>query len=114
MSEHIKIEPAGGHWVVRAGGAVLGESSNALYLTEEGYNPVIYFPKPDVAMEFLDVSEKLTTCPHKGEATHYSIVTKSTVLQDAAWSYDTPNEQVAQIADHIAFYSRDDVTVERV
>ncbi len=114
MSEHIKIVPAEGHWVVRAGGAVLGESSNALYLTEEGYTPVIYFPKSDVAMEFLDVSEKLTTCPHKGEATHYSIVTKSTVLQDAAWSYDTPHEQVAQIADHIAFYSRDDVTVERV
>lgn len=114
MSDHIKIQPATGTWVVRAGGAVLGESNAALELSESGYDPVIYFPKGDIAMEFLDVSEKSTTCPHKGDATHYSIVTKSTVLQDAGWSYDTPKVAVAQIAGHIAFYARDDVAVEQV
>ena len=34
MSEHIKIHKADGVWSVRAGGAVLGESSNALELID--------------------------------------------------------------------------------
>ena len=36
-----------------------------------------------VAMEFLDASEKSTSCPHKGVASYFSIVTKSTTIKDA-------------------------------
>ena len=67
---------------MRAGGAVIGETQNALELTEGRYAPVIYFPRGDVAMAFLERTDKVTTCPKKGEAAHYSIVTKSTVLQE--------------------------------
>ena len=114
MADHIKIRPADGTWSVRAGGAVLGESINALELTEGDYPPVIYFPRDDVAMEFLDTSDKSTTCPHKGQASYFSIVTKSTVLKDAAWSYETPKDTVAEIAGHLAFYPSDTVTVEKL
>ncbi len=114
MADHIKIQPADGTWVVRAGGAVLGESSAALELREGDYGPVIYFPRGDIAMDFLDPSEKVSTCPHKGDAVHFSIVTKSTVLTDAAWSYESPIDGVADITGHLAFYPRDDVTVEQV
>lgn len=114
MADHIKIRPAEGTWTVRAGGAVLGESSNALELSEGDYPAVIYFPREDIAMEFLDPSDKSTTCPHKGDASYFSIVTKSTVLQDAAWSYETPKETVAQIAGHLAFYASDTVAVEEI
>lgn len=114
MADHIKIRPAGGTWTVRAGGAVLGESANALELSEGDYPAVIYFPRSDIAMEFLDTSEKSTHCPHKGDASYFSIVTKSTVLQDAAWSYETPKEGVAAIKDHLAFYASDTVTVEKI
>ncbi len=114
MADHIKIRPADGTWSVRAGGAVLGESANALELSEGSYPPVIYFPRDDIAMEFLDTSDKSTTCPHKGDASYFSIVTKSTVLKDAAWSYETPKEGVAEIAGHLAFYPSDTVTVEKL
>ena len=114
MSDHIKIRPADGTWTVRAGGAVLGESSNALELTEGEYPMVIYFPREDIAMEFLDTSDTRTTCPHKGEASYFSIVTKSTVLKDAAWSYENPKEGVAAIKDHLAFYASDTVAVEQI
>lgn len=43
MADHIIIRPATGTWVVRAGGAVLGESTQALELIEEDREPVIYF-----------------------------------------------------------------------
>ena len=82
----ITIEPAGGTWSVRAGGAVIGESSNALQLHEDGHAAVIYFPRADIATAFLDASAHTTTCPHKGTASYYSIVTKSRTLENAAWS----------------------------
>jgi len=104
MAEHIKIRPATGTWVVRTEGAVIAESSNALELTEGDMAPVIYFPRDDVAMSFLDRSESRTTCPHKGEASYFSVVGSAGTLQDAGWSYETPNEAVAEIAGYIAFY----------
>lgn len=104
MTSHIKIRKAAGTWVVRAGGAVLGESKNALELTEGDYPPVIYFPREDIGMAFLDASAQTSHCPFKGDATYYSIVTKSNVIRNAAWSYETPNEEVARIAGYLAFY----------
>ena len=114
MADHIKVQPAEGTWVIRAGGAVLGESTNALELTEGDFPAIIYFPREDIAMEFLDASDKTTTCPWKGDASYFSIVTKSTVLKDAVWSYETPKEAVAAIKDHLAFYTGDLVAVEKV
>lgn len=114
MSETITISPAEGTWVVRAGGAVLGESDHALWLEEDGHTPVVYFPRGDIAVEFLDRSEKTTHCPKKGDASYFTIVTKSTTIPDAVWSYEEPMEGVAEIAGHLAFYASERVTVERV
>lgn len=114
MAEHITIRPAEGTWVVRAGGAVLGETDRALELKEGSYAPVIYFPREDIAMEFLDTSNKKTTCPHKGEASYFSIVTKSTTLENSVWSYEAPKEAVRDIAGYLAFYSGDLVAVEQI
>lgn len=114
MADHIKITDAEGTWVVRAGGAVLGESDAALELAEGGYPSVIYFPRADIAMAFLEATEHRTTCPHKGEASYFSIVTKSTVLKNAAWSYETPLPEVGRIKDHVAFYVSDQVAVEQL
>ena len=114
MTDHIKIHKAEGTWVVRAGGAVLGETRNALELVEGEMAPVIYFPREDVAMAFLDRSDTASHCPQKGDATYYSIETKSKSLTDAAWSYEDPKPGVDRIAGHIAFYASDAVAVERV
>ena len=103
MSEHIEIHKTNTKWVVRAGGAILGESSNALELIEEGYAPVIYFPRSDIAMAFLDASQNTSHCPRKGDANYFSIQTKSTVLENVAWSYETPHQNVAQIKGYLAF-----------
>ena len=114
MADHITIKQANGTWTVRAGDAVLAESENALELKEGSYGPVIYFPRDDIAMAFLDDSEKTSHCPYKGDASYFSIVTKSTTIKDAAWSYEAPKEGVEAIAGHLAFYESDKVTVEQV
>ncbi|MDF1802749.1 DUF427 domain-containing protein [Thalassovita sp.] len=114
MGKTMTIHKAAGTWVVRAGGAVLGETKNALELNEDGLPAVIYFPRSDIAMAFLDKTEKTTHCPLKGNATHYSIVTKSTTLTDAAWSYEAPTTDAERIKDYLAFYKTDVLAVERV
>lgn len=114
MAPKITITSAPGTWVVRAGGAVLGESKNALELVEGDYPAVIYFPREDIATAFLDESDHTSTCPFKGEASYYSIVTKSKTIENAAWSYETPKDDVARIKGYLAFYATEEVAVERV
>ena len=113
MADHIKIRPATGTWVVRAGGAVLGESTNALELVEGDYPPVIYFPREDLAMAFLDPTDTTSTCPYKGNATYYSIIAKSGEIANAAWSYEDPIAGMEQIQGHLAFF-KDKAAVEEV
>lgn len=108
------IRKAEGTWTVRAGGAVLAESREALELSEGSLPEVIYFPRGDVAMAFLDKTDHSSHCPKKGDATYYTIITKSTQLQNAAWSYEDPLPGAERIKDHLAFYPSETVTVERV
>lgn len=108
----ITIKPAIGKQIVLAGGAVIAESANALELSEGDYPPVIYFPRDDVAMVFLDASEQRSTCPYKGEATYYSIAVKSGTIENAVWSYEKPIDAVSEIAGYLAFYS-DRVKVQK-
>ncbi|MCO8144167.1 DUF427 domain-containing protein [Rhodovulum tesquicola] len=113
MAEHVAIHRAEGAWVVRAGGAVIAESRNALELVEGDRAPVIYFPREDVAMAFLERSDSRTTCPVKGEASYYTLHAKSYDIPDAGWCYENPGPGVERIAGHLAFHA-DKVTVEQL
>ncbi len=114
MVDHISIRKAAGTWTVRAGGAVLGESANALELVEGDYPAVIYFPRSDIAMAFLDPGDKTSHCPHKGDARYFSVVTKSRTLENVVWSYEAPKDAAEQVKDYIAFHNVDEVTVEEI
>ena len=110
----IRIRKATGTWVIRSGGAVLGESSRVLELAESNLAPVIYFPRDDIAMALFDRTEKTTFCPHKGTANYFSIVNKSSVTENAVWSYEDPIESVADIKDHLAFVLSESVKIEQL
>lgn len=113
MADHISIRNASGTWVVRASGAVLGESGAALELTEGQSPSVIYFPRSDIAMSFLEQTTSTTQCPYKGAATYFTVSGPDGDIVDAAWSYEAPNDQVSEIAGYIAFYS-DRVAIEKL
>lgn len=114
LTNKISIHPADGTWVLRAGGAVIGESTRALELLEGGnYPAVIYFPREDLGMAFLEPSPTVTTCPHKGQASYFNIAINGGLIRDAGWCYETPLAGVERIAGHIAFYP-DRVTIEQV
>ncbi len=111
MSDHIKLTALTGTYSIRAAGAVLGESANVIELREGDYAPVLYVPRADLAMAFFDKTATSTHCPHKGDASYYTLQAKSGPISDAAWSYETPKAGLEQIAGHLAFYP-EKVTVE--
>ena len=111
---HIEITPAEGVWTVRTPDGVLVESRRAQALAEGGHDPVVYFPREDVAMALLEPSEKVTRCPHKGAAAHFHYVGPNGRVDDVAWSYEAPDQAAAEpIAGYLAFYG-DKVTVEEL
>jgi uncharacterized protein (DUF427 family) len=103
MLKEISVHKATGTWVVRTDNSVLGESRKALELIEGALPPVIYFPREDIGMAFLEPSDKTTTCPKKGVASYFHLVGRSGQVDNVAWTYETPNADAASIAGYLAF-----------
>ena len=112
MASHITITPIAGPVTVFAGGTPPGESRNALEMKEGSYPSVIYVPRGDIDVGRLMRTERATTCPWKGQASHYSIRTGDGTLDHAVWSCETPLPEMASIAGLLAFCP-DRVTVTR-
>ena len=105
MASHIKITPIATPVTVRAGNTLLGETKNALQMTEGSYGAVVYVPRADMALDLLTKTNRQTTCPHKGACSYYSITTPGGVLENVVWSYETPIAGMESIAGHLAFYT---------
>ena len=89
---------------VKVGELIVADSAEALVLQESDHLPVYYFPIKDVDESFLMPSTTRTECPYKGVASHYSLNTGVTLVQDAGWRYLEPVKGCPPIADYMAFY----------
>jgi uncharacterized protein (DUF427 family) len=78
---------------------ILAESNDTIVV--EGNH---YFPPEAVNWDYFQKSSKHTTCPWKGQASYYTIVTGDKTEPDAAWYYPEPKEAAKQIKDYVAFY----------
>ncbi len=83
----------------------IARTDSALLLRETGYPPVHYIPIADVADEYLEKSDTITTCPFKGHAMYYSIMAGGKEHSDAAWRYLDAFPEFSGIKDFVAFYS---------
>ena len=99
----IAIRPAGGRVRVTFNGEIIAESRDALVLEEGKYQPVYYLPRKDVKMERLIRTSHTTHCPHKGDATYFSLCNGRTA-RNTVWSYEHPLEGVSAIEEPLAFY----------
>jgi uncharacterized protein (DUF427 family) len=55
-------------------------------------------------MDLLERTDRVTTCPFKGEANYFSIRDGHDRDDNAVWTYETPRADVAEIASYLAFY----------
>lgn len=85
-------------------GHEIADSDDALVLSEQGHDPVFYFPREDVQFTSFRRNDHVTHCPHKGAATHFTLMRDGHVIENAAWSYEDPLEGCELIKDRIAFY----------
>jgi uncharacterized protein (DUF427 family) len=91
--------------VVTLAGEVIAESTDALTLREANYPPVSYIPRKDVNMAMLERTAHASYCPYKGDAAYFSIPVGGERSVNAVWTYESPYSAVAQIKDHVAFYT---------
>jgi len=100
----IAVEPFAGIVSVWVNGVEMARSESALVIAESVYPAVYYIPRSDIAMDHFRRSQKVTHCPYKGDAAHFSVTADGQDTEDVAWYYETPYDGVAGIAGHVAFY----------
>ena len=105
MSSHIGIEPVGGAVKVVFNGTVVAHSRRALVLREGSLAAVHYIPRADVRMEHFVHTDHHSHCPHKGDASYWTLTVGGESAENAVWSYEDPLDEVAAIKDNMAFYA---------
>lgn len=103
---HVEIAPSRARVRVLWRGEVIADSRRAIEMREgeskSRVSPVVYYvPREDVRMERLARTAHGTHCPFKGDASYYSLKGGA---ENAAWSYETPYDEMAAIQGHLAFY----------
>jgi len=103
MSAHrITTGPARKRVRVHFNGELIADTTDAIALNEAKYPVVYYVPRQDARMDRLARTAHRTHCPFKGDASYYSIQGGP---ENAAWSYETPYDEVEAIRGRLAFYS---------
>jgi uncharacterized protein (DUF427 family) len=83
----------------------IADSDEVMVVHEAGRPPTRYFPRKHVFMVFLRQTDKVTHNPDKGDARYFTIYRDQHLVENIAWSYETPKPPFADIAGRIAFRS---------
>lgn len=110
----ITVERNPARVVVTLAGTKIADSQDALTLQESNYPAVQYIPRKDVDMSLLERTDHETYCPYKGDAAYFTINVGDQTLANSVWTYEQPYDSVADIKDHVAFYTdRVEVVVDQ-
>lgn len=100
----LRFEPTARRMRAILAGTAIADSTDAQLVLEGNGIPVVYFPKDDVRMDLMEPTNRRTQCPHKGEASYWSIRVGDTTATNAAWAYENPITQAQAIRGYVAFY----------
>ena len=103
---HVRIEPSPRRVRAVVGGETIADSTRMSLLHEANHLPVYYFPLEDVRLDLMAKTETSTHCPYKGDASYWSLTLGGRNVDDILWSYETPFDEVPELAGLAAFYWR--------
>lgn len=89
---------------VEFGGETVADTTSAKMLHESNILPVLYLPIDDVRSDLIEPTTHTTHCPFKGDASYWTLRAGNRVAENAMWGYPEPKDDVAVLADHVAFY----------
>ena len=102
-SFRLEVMPVPDRIAVEFNGATIADSRAAVTLCETRLPPVFYFPSADVTSEYLHTTDHHTNCPFKGNASYWDIEVAGRRAANAAWSYQAPYADAADLAGLVAF-----------
>lgn len=104
FAHNISITAAEYEITLTCNGETVARTVRAIRLHEPPLLPVYYVPRDDANMALLTPTRHKTTCPFKGEASYFTLEAGGERFENAAWSYESPRDEVAEIKGFIAFY----------
>lgn len=99
-----RVEPAGEHIVVRLGGEVIADTSDAVRVLETSHPPVYYLPRSAFAEGTLVPAAGSSFCEFKGDARYLSVQSGDATAERSAWFYPTPSPGYEALIDRVALY----------
>ena len=85
-------------------GETVADSVRMRMMHETRHLPVYYFPVDDVRMDLLERTDHTTHCPHKGDASYWSVRVGDRIADNVMWSYEDPMDSVPDLKGLVAFY----------
>ena len=101
---YVRVEASPRRVRAVVGGETVADSTRMRLLHEANHLPVYYFPLEDVRMDLMTRTDTGTHCPYKGDASYWSLTVGGRKVDDILWSYETPFDEVPELAGIGAFY----------
>lgn len=98
-----RLERATRRWRALFAGHLIADSPEAFVLHRGDLAPMVFFPRGDVAMEYMSRTDRRHASPRLGEAVSYTLLMDGSWAENAVVSFDNPDEDFSQIAGHLAF-----------
>ncbi|MBT5773855.1 MAG: DUF427 domain-containing protein [Dehalococcoidia bacterium] len=98
------VEPTARRVRATFNGETVVDSQQAMLLFERGHVPHYYFPREDVRFDLLQPTDHSTHCPHKGDASYWTLRVADRVAQNAAWAYPDPIQGQQSLSNLVSFY----------
>jgi len=99
-----RVEPVTSRVVVRLGGRIIADTTDAVRVLETSHPPVFYLPHSAFVPGVLQPAEGQTVCEYKGVASYLDLVAADTRSTSAAWFYPSPRPGYTELLERIAVY----------
>lgn len=100
-----RVEPVTRPIRVVFAGVEVAATTAAYRVVETAGAPVYYLPPQHVRTEYLRRRDHVSLCEWKGQAHYWSLHVGTRTVENAAWSYPSPEPEYAAIRDHFAFFA---------
>lgn len=99
-----RVEASSERVIVRLGGRIISDTTDAVRVLETSHPPVYYLPTDSFSPGALIQVQGTSFCEFKGEANYYDVVAGKTLARRAGWTYPAPVSGYEELASRVALY----------